>query len=108
MAKLTQLQIENIRKDFVLKLVEIDELKIRDEGKISLIEKFLEGYNRGFEIGAGTTFGNQEVAMVSGIDNQLTNFKEQVGKVEPGIEVIELIAEYNWGEIVKWMSIMKK
>jgi len=107
MAKLTQLQKENIRKDFVLKIMNIDKLKIRDEQKIYLIEEFLEGYKRGFEIGTGTTFGNKEVAIISGIDDQLTNFKDQVGKAEPGIEIIGFIADYNWGEIVKWMNITK-
>ncbi len=108
MAKLTRLQIENISKDFILKIMNIEKLKIRDEQKIYLIEEFLEGYKRGFEIGAGTTMGNREVAIVSGIDNQLTNFNDQVGKVEPGIEIIGFIADYNWGEIIKWMNSMKK
>ena len=107
MAKLTQLQIGYIRKDFVSKLMEIDELKIRDEGKISLIEEFLDGYKRGFEIGTGNTFSNKEVAIVSGIEDRLTSFKDQVGKAEPGIEIIGYIANYNWGEMTKLIAANK-
>ena len=60
------------------------------------------------ETSAGTTFVIKSVNVALGIGNQLTNFKEQIGKVDPGIEVIEFIAEYNWGEMVKWMNITKK
>lgn len=107
MAILTQAQIDKIRKDFVEKIMNIDKLKIRDEQKIYLIEEYFEGYNKGFATCAGTTFNIKIVNIVLGIGRELTKFKDQVGKVEPSIEVIELIAEYNWGEIIKLMNKIK-
>lgn len=108
MEKLTNEKKEKIGKDFVLKIRDIDDLKIRNETKIYLIEEFLAGYKRGFEIGTGETLRSKEVAIISGIEEILTDFKNRVGKAEPSIEIIGFISDYNWGEIVKWMNITIK
>lgn len=105
--KLTQLQINNIRKDFIKKIEDIDRLKISDEGKISLIVEFLKGYKRGFEISAGSIFDIKEVDFVYSLDRELAMFDKSIGQVEPSIEIIILIASSYWGEIIKIMKKIK-
>ncbi len=101
MTKLTNTQIEKIRKDFLMVLKGIDKLKISNEGKIDRIREFLDGYKKGYESCAGEIFNIKDIDIVFFIDRELIMFDESVGKVEPSISVIELIAEYNWGEIIK-------
>jgi hypothetical protein len=102
--KLTKVQTDKIRKDFMVEIREIDMLKIKDTDKISIAWKFLTGYEKGFETCAGAKFDTKDIDIVFDIENDLAMFSEQAGFVEPGPEAekaIEWIASSNWIEIIK-------
>lgn len=102
--KLTQTQIDKIRKDFVIEIRETDELKTRNTDKVSMAWKFLIGYENGFETCAGTKFDTKDVDIVFGIESELAMFGEKAGYVEPGPEAeeaIEWMASSAWKEIIK-------
>lgn len=104
MIKLTQAQIDKTRKDLALEIRDINRLKISDEEKISLIGELSEGYKKGFETCAGTTFDTRDVDIILGIEKGLAKFSERVGQVEPGVkakEDIERISKSVVDEICK-------